>query len=135
MEISQEEYDIIVEEYYSEHAAKVRAKYLKRWAGMSKTNDIGKIDYTNPTIHLEFELCDVRNLMLISGGERRDEFLAKLTPEEQAIYLTTVGVNGDRYTDLEDKTVMKRINAALKRKVEKELKRRARLARKNAKSV
>lgn len=127
MEITKE---MLIEEYYSEHCAKVRAKYLKRWAGLSKTTDIRKIDYSIPMVHLEFLLCDPRNLELISGGVRRDEFLAILTPEEQNLYLNTVGVNGDRYTDLEDRKVMRKINAAFKIRMEKELKRRQREARK-----
>lgn len=66
--------------------AKARAKYLTRWAIMSGGSVDSPINYDQPQIKLEWELCDVDNLKLVYKGRNRDEFLGKLPPECRALY-------------------------------------------------
>ena len=95
-------------------ASQARVKYLPRWIELSGGESVDDIDYSNPYIHLEFLLCDPRNLSLISRGKHRDKFLAKLTPEEKDIYLNFTGDDGKKYTELEHPRVMRSIVSSLK---------------------
>ena len=90
------------QEQRDDMTAKARAQYMRRWAIMSGGSVDSPINYDDPQIKLEWELCDVDNLRLIYKGRHRDEFLAKLSPECRALYFEKDD-NGQSYQETLEK--------------------------------
>lgn len=90
-------------------------KYYKQWMARSGCNHPNFIKWDDPHISLECKLCDIRNLKLIKGGKRRDEFFNICTPEEIDIYLNGCDIIGGRYTDLENPEYLKSMVAGVKK--------------------
>ena len=65
--------------------ARSSARYIARWRIMSGGPDC-EIDFNNPQIRLEWELCDIDNLRLIYKGRHTSEFLDHLPPECRTLY-------------------------------------------------
>ena len=95
--------------------ARAQRSYYKQWMARSGVNHPNFIKWDEPHISLECKLCDIRNLMLIRKGARRDEFFSICTPEEIDIYLNGRDLMGGKYTDLEDGKLLKSMIAAVKK--------------------
>ena len=95
--------------------AHAQKSYYKQWMARSGVNHPNLIKWDDPHISLEAKLCDIRNLMLIRKGARRDEFFSICTPEEIDVYLNGRDLMGGRYTDLEDGKILKSMIASVKK--------------------
>lgn len=87
--------------------AENQRKHYKRWMEGSHCHTPKLIKWDDPQISLECKLCDPRNLRLIKKGRHRAEFFEICTPEEIDIYLNRVGLNGEKYTDLENPKIFR----------------------------
>ena len=67
---------------YDDNTAKVRAKQLNRWREMTGKGPNEAPDYTDPRVHLEFFLCDLKVQLLLTEG-RRDEVLAMMDDQQR----------------------------------------------------
>lgn len=94
--------------------------HQNRWVAACNVHHPSQIDYSVPVVELEAQLCDIRKLALIRKGKRRDEFLALLSPEAQDIYLHKTDAHGNRYTDLEEPSVLKSVIKGMKKKWKKD---------------
>lgn len=92
-----------------------RKKYLRRWCKMCGKKWKRDIDYSNPYIHLEFLLCDLRYQAMVSNPESRHLFLEILTDEERDVYLNSVDDKGNRYTKLESPETMEKLERDLEK--------------------
>ena len=89
-------------------------KYYKRWMEYSGCNHPNLIHWDDPQISLEAKLCDPRNLRRIRKGRHLDEFFAICSPEEIEIYKNWSDQEGNRYTDLEDGSLLKSMVSGIK---------------------
>lgn len=71
-----------MEEGYDANTAKTRAKYLPRWREMTGKGPNELPDYTDPRVHLEFFLCDLKVQLLLVEG-RREEVLAMMDDQQR----------------------------------------------------
>ena len=95
---------------HDQRTAMVRAKYIERWNGMCG----GAYTLDHPVVHLEWELCDMKNQHLLMKGKREEFFeRAKLTEEEKEIYLTG-DCDGEPYTTIESLKIRKETGRAIK---------------------
>lgn len=107
-----------LEGVYDQKTAMVRARYVDRWNEMCG----GQYTLEHPVVHLEWEICDLNNQRLLMKGEREEFFRrAKLTEEEQQIYLNGTDGNGDPYTYIENLKLRKETGRALKMVVKKKI--------------
>lgn len=106
-----------VSDSHERKTAMVRSRYTERW------NRICGGEYTleNPIVHLEWELCDMKNQHLLMKG-RREEFFerANLNDIEKELYLTG-DCDGDPYTTIETMKLRKETARAVKMVVKKKL--------------
>ena len=96
-----------VEDALDKATAENQRKHYKRWMEGSNCHTPRFIKWDDPQISLECKLCDPRNLKLIRKGRHREEFFKICSPEEIDIYLNAVGLNGEKYTDLEDPHIIR----------------------------
>lgn len=106
-----------VADSHERKTALVRAKYIDRWNGMCG----GQYTLDNPVVHLEWELCDMKNQQLLMRGKREEFFeRAKLSDIEKEIYLTG-NCDGDPYTTIETLKLRKETARAVKMVVKKKI--------------
>lgn len=67
---------------YDDNTARTRAKQLNRWREMTGKGPNEAPDYTDPRVHLEFFLCDLKVQLLLTEG-RRDEVLAMMDDQQR----------------------------------------------------
>lgn len=79
------------------------------------------VDFTNPTVLISWELCDLRNMRLIYKGRHRDEFLNKL-PEYARTYYYKPMVDGSTFQDLEKPEVFRALMGNFKKMMGKAVK-------------
>ena len=106
-----------VSDGYDKKTAMVRSRYVDRW------NKICGGQYTldNPIVHLEWELCDMKNQHLLMKGKREEFFeRAKLSDIEKEIYLTG-NCDGDPYTLIETMKIRKETARAVKMVTKRQL--------------
>lgn len=99
-----------VADSHDRKTAMVRARYIDRWNKMCG----GQYTLDNPVVHLEWELCDMKNQHLLMKGKREEFFeRAKLSEIEKEIYLTG-DCDGDPYTTIETMKLRKETARAVK---------------------
>lgn len=111
------------DDFYNEDLAPVfdalaiakRKKYMRRWCKMCGVKWKREIDYSNPMVHVEFMLCDIRNQAMLAQPDSRHLFYEMLTPEELEIYLNSVDDKGNKYTDIETPDTMVKLERDLKK--------------------
>ena len=59
-------------EGYDDNVAKARATCLPRWREMTGKGPDELPDYTDPRVHLEFFLCDLKVQVLLMEGHRKE---------------------------------------------------------------
>lgn len=112
-----------LDDFYNEDLAPIfdalaiakRKKYMRRWCKMCGVKWKRDIDYSNPMVHVEFMLCDIRNQAMLAQPESRQMFYDMLTPEELDIYLNSVDDKGNRYADIETPETMVKLERDLKK--------------------
>ena len=107
--------DQLANEFLDKSADAKRKKLMKRWCKMCGVRRPADIDFTNPTVHLEYILCDTRYQLMVAQPETRQNFLDILTDAEREVYLNAVDDYGNRYTDLEHPNTIRRLESDLSR--------------------
>ena len=106
-----------LDESHDRKTALVRAKYIDRWNKMCG----GQYTLDNPVVHLEWELCDMKNQHLLMKGKREEFFeRAGLNDIEKEIYLTG-DCDGDPYTTIEGMKIRKETARAVKMVAKKKI--------------
>lgn len=107
-----------LDESHEKKTALVRARYIDRWNQLCG----GQYNLDHPVVHLEWELCDLKNQQLLMKGKREEFFeRAKLTEEEKEIYLHGKTIEGDPYTYIENLSLKKETGRAIKMLVKKKI--------------
>lgn len=71
-----------MEDGYDKNTARARAKNLNRWREMTGKGPNETPDYTDPRVHLEYFLCDLKvQLMLLEG--QREEVLDMMDEQQR----------------------------------------------------
>lgn len=88
-------------------AAKVRAKFMDRWAKISNCPmdengkyDYSQIDYDNEFVQLEWQLCDARILFKVTDEKHRAEGIMMLPPEVRETFYKTGPENSKPYSEI-----------------------------------
>lgn len=79
-------FDDLTQRSMDQVTLKARAEQLPRWAAICGVTEYTDIDYSNPVVSLEFQLCDPEVLRGLQNPTRRAEFLSQLTEDERRIY-------------------------------------------------
>jgi hypothetical protein len=78
--------------------------------GVDRPEDI---DYSQPNVHLEWFLCDIRMLTRLQHGQR-EEVMALMDESQRETYLHGCDLEGRPYTDLEKQSIRSGIAEAIK---------------------
>lgn len=102
-----------LENSFDANTARVRAKYIPHWMRVCGVDRPEDIDYSQPNVHLEWFLCDIRMLTRLQDG-RREEVMALMDESQRETYLHGCDLDGRPYTDIEKSSLRKGIADALK---------------------
>lgn len=107
-----------VDTQYDTNIMRVRQRHMDRWTQMCG----GVFDITHPVVHLEWEMCDLKNQRLLMKGKRSEFFeRANLTPEEIDLYLNGKDYAGTPYTYIETRKIRKETGRALKMVIKRKI--------------
>ena len=66
--------DLYLDTHFDEMTAKVRSKWTARWMQICGADTPDGIDYSNPYVHLEWILCDMRIQSRLMDGNLESAF-------------------------------------------------------------
>lgn len=96
-----------IDKSQDDDAAKVRAKFLDRWAELTDcpikedgTYDYSQIDYENEFVKLEWYLCDPRILFKVTDMKYRAEGIMMLPEDVRETFYKTGPGNSKPYSEL-----------------------------------
>lgn len=99
---------------YDDAVMQIRARHIPLWMEISGADTPEGIDYDNPHIRIQWELCDPRVLYSLKRPGGVEAFAATLTEEEREIFFNYRDPDdGSSYLDLAEASWMREVMAQI----------------------